>query len=188
MTVLVRVFFVLLGSTAFSQTLAVNLNGNPIKELGPAGTRVVVLFFAASDCPISNRYVPEIQRLAKEFGPQGVLIWFVYPNPNDNASIVRIHNHQFAIIANTALDRKQTLVQMAHVTVTPEAAVFVSESRGLREVYHGRVDDRYMALGKDRPNATHHDLEDAIRAALANIPIPQSETSPIGCSIVHMQP
>jgi thiol-disulfide isomerase/thioredoxin len=186
--VLVRIFLVLLGSTAFSQTLAVDLDGNPIKELESAATRVVVLFFAASDCPISNRYVPEIQRLEKKFRPQGVLFWLVYPNPNDTVSVVRTHNQQFAIIANTALDRKQTLVQMAHVTVTPEAAVFVSESRGLREVYHGRIDDRYMALGKERPNATHHDLEDAIRAVLADVPIPQSETAPTGCSIVHMQP
>jgi len=53
--------------------LAVDLNGHPVTELAPPGTRAVVLFFAASDCPVSNRYIPEIQRLTKQFEPPGVL-------------------------------------------------------------------------------------------------------------------
>ena len=73
MTVLIRVWLLAL------TTLAVDLGGRPITQLAPPGTRAVVLFFAASDCPISNRYVPEIQRLTKQFEPLGVRVWFVYP-------------------------------------------------------------------------------------------------------------
>jgi AhpC/TSA family len=188
MTVLIRAFLLLLASTAHSETLAIDLDGHPIQQLAPAGSRAVVLFFAASDCPISNRYVPEIKRLAAEFGPHAVHFWFVYPNPGDDASVVRTHNRQFSITTDTALDTKQTLVQFAHVAFTPEAAVFVPDGGRLSEVYHGRIDDRYLTLGKERPAATRHDLEEAIRAVLVNRPVPQPGGSPTGCSILPIRP
>jgi thiol-disulfide isomerase/thioredoxin len=189
MTVLIRASLLALAmSASLTGTLAVDLNGHPVEQLAPPGARAVVLFFAASDCPISNRYIPEVQRLAKEVEPLGVRFWFVYPNPGDIASVVRAHDAEFAINTYTALDTKQTLVQMAHVTITPEAAVFVPEGAGLREVYRGRIDDRYFALGRERPQAMHHDLEEAIRAVLADKPVPQPGGPPVGCSIVTLQP
>jgi hypothetical protein len=201
MTVLVRTALLMLAIGAgfpgpspgpspgpISGPLATDLNGHPVTELAPAGTRAVVLFFTASDCPISNRYIPEMQRLAKQFEPLGVRIWFVYPSPGDTAEVVRAHDREFAIGANTALDRSQTLTRMAHATITPEAAVFVSHGESLREVYRGRIDDRYLALGSERPQAAHHDLEEAIRAVLAARAVPQPGGPPVGCSIVTQQP
>ena len=168
--------------------LAVDLNGRPVTELAPPGARAVVLFFAASDCPVSNRYIPEIQRLTNQFEPLGVKVWFVYPNPGDNANVVRAHDLEYSITANTALDTTQSLTRMAQVTTTPEAAVFVPRNGALREVYRGRIDDRYLSLGTERPQATHHDLEEAIRAVLAGKLVPQPGGPPVGCSIVTLHP
>jgi hypothetical protein len=168
--------------------LAVDLNGRPVTELAPPGARAVLLFFAASDCPVSNRYIPEIQRLTKQFEPLGVKVWFVYPNPGDNANVVRAHDLEYSINANTALDTTQSLTQMAHVTTTPEAAVFVPRNGALHEVYRGRIDDRYVSLGTERPQATRHDLEEAIRAVLAGKLVPQPTGPPVGCSIVTLHP
>jgi hypothetical protein len=167
---------------------AVDLDGHVITQRSPPGTRAVVLFFAASDCPISNRYVPEVQRLAKEFASRDVRTWFVYSNPGDTASVVHAHNRVFSITANTALDTRQTLMQMAHATTTPEAAVIVAGAGGLREVYRGRIDDRYLAFGTERPQAMHHDLEEAIRAVLNHKPVAPPGGPAIGCSIVPLQP
>jgi hypothetical protein len=66
--------------------------------------------------------------------------------------------------------------------------VFVLQGGELREVYRGRIDDRYLSLGTERPQAMHHDLEDAIRAVLANKPVPQPGGPAVGCSIVTLQP
>lgn len=167
--------------------LANDLDGHPITVLAPAGARAAVLFFAASDCPISNRYIPEVQRIGRQFEPLGVRVWFVYPNPGDDAKVIRAHDLEFAITASTALDTRQTLARMAQVTVTPEAAVFVPQGTGWREIYRGRIDDRYLALGTERPQAMHHDLEEAIAAVLAGKPVPQPGGPPIGCSIVPLQ-
>ncbi|MGA2216878.1 MAG: redoxin family protein [Terracidiphilus sp.] len=171
-----------------------DLHGNPVRQLAGPGTRVVVLIFAASDCPISNRYVPEVARLNREFSGKGVRFWWVFPNPDDTAKVVAQHNRDFSIPStlsttdvSTVLDRRQSLVAWAHAGVAPEAAVFVVEGAEMREVYHGRIDDRYIDLGQERPQAGHHDLEMAISATLAGKPAPQPGGPTVGCSIVFLQ-
>jgi hypothetical protein len=166
------------------QPFGVDLNGHPINRLASPGSPAIVLFFAASDCPISNRYVPEIERLEREFAPAGVRFWWVYPNPEDTPDVVHHHQEQFHIHADVLLDNKQRLTAMAHAAVTPEVAIFVPAGTALREVYRGRIDDRYISLGQERPTAKKHDLEDALHALLADHPIPQPGGPPVGCSIV----
>jgi hypothetical protein len=102
--------------------------------------------------------------------------------------VIRAHNAQYAITANTALDTTQNLVRMAHATTTPEAVILLPQGGELHEVYRGRIDDRYLSLGSERPQATHHDLEVAIRAVLAEKPVPQPGGPPVGCSIMPLQP
>ena len=171
-----------------AEPLGFDLAGHPVSELAGPGTRVVVLLFSASDCPIANRYVPEIARLKREFSKQGVRFWWVFPNPSDTAPVVVRHNRAFSIDEPTVLDTRQTLVRLAHVTVTPESAVFEIQSGGMHEFYHGRIDDRYIALGQERPAARHHELESAIAAALSGNAIGSSFGRPVGCAIVPLQP
>jgi len=167
-----------------TERYGVDLSGRPISNLGGPGIHFIVLVFASTDCPISNRYVPEIARLNKEFSSQGVRFWWIFPNPSDNTHVVLQHNKDFAIRENSLLDASQATTQRAHATVTPEAAVFTAD---MREVYYGRIDDRYLDIGKERPQAAHHDLELAISAALAGKPVPQPGGPSVGCSIVFLQ-
>ncbi len=164
-----------------------DLDGHPVQQLAGPGVRVVALIFAATDCPISNRYVPEVARLNQEFQGQGVRFWWVFPNPEDTGAVVTGHNREFAIKESALLDTRQSLVAWARVTTTPEAALFVVEPGGLREVYHGRIDDRYISLGQERPRPEHRELESAIGAALAGKSVPQTGGPPVGCSIVYLQ-
>jgi hypothetical protein len=168
------------------QNLGTDLSGHPIDQLAPPGTKAVVLFFAASDCPISNRYIPEIERLDREFAPQRVAFWWVYPNPTDTAEDVRQHRQQFNFHGQVVLDSAQMLTQMAHATMTPEVAVFVPAASQLHEVYRGRIDNRYIALGQERPAATTHDLESAIHAVLAHQPVLKPGGPTVGCAIVPL--
>jgi hypothetical protein len=163
-----------------------DLSGHPIAQIAPAGTRAIVFFFAASDCPICNRYIPEMERLDREFAQDGVRFWWVYPNPGDTAAVVRSHDQQFDIHADTVLDTGQRLTRLAHATTTPEVALFVPAGTGLREVYRGRIDDRYLAIGQERPRAMRHDLENAIRAVLAHQPVSGPAGPAVGCSIVPL--
>ena len=149
---------------------------------------MVVLVFAATDCPISNRYVPEVTRLSRHFAPQGVRFWWVFPNPGDTPATVAGHIREYAIADSALLDRRQALVRRARVSVTPEAAVFRVDGNALREVYHGRIDDRYLAFGRERPAASRHELEAAVAAALAGKAVAPAGGPAVGCAIVPSKP
>ncbi len=180
------ILFLALIVSGQSAPFGIDLRGRPIGHLNLPDTRVVVLFFASSDCPISNRYIPEILRLRQEFAAQHVVFWWVFPNPEDTPEIAQEHQRQFSVDGNTIIDIGQTLVRLAHVTATPESAVFVVSGDSLREAYHGRVDDRYLSLGQERTRPIRHDLEEAISNALHGKPISRPTTTPVGCSIVPL--
>jgi hypothetical protein len=154
----------------------------------PAGVKTIVFLFTSTDCPISNRYAPEVRRLAAEFAPKGVLFRLVYPNPADHAPAILEHMSAFAYagaIASTGAlrDPKHTLVKYTGVTITPEAAVYA----GGRIVYHGRIDDRFVDFGVDRPAARVHDLADALAAVVAGQPVTHPVTQAVGCYIADLR-
>jgi thiol-disulfide isomerase/thioredoxin len=142
----------------------------------PAAEPIRVLVFTTTDCPISNRYAPEIERLAAKFKGKAQFV-LVYPVPTDSPEMVREHAKKFAYSIETLRDTDQTLVKQIGVTVTPEAAIM----NGPRVMYRGRIDDRYIDFGKDRIIPTKRDLEDALDALIAGKPIAIRETRAVGC-------
>jgi len=145
---------------------------------------MTVLIFVSTDCPISNRYAPEIKRLHDEFTPRGVRFRLVYPNPLDSEADIRTHLAEYGYPQIAQHDRDHTLVKMAGATITPEAAVFDASER---LVYRGRIDDRFVELGRERPAATRRDLRNALTAALAGRSVSPSKTQAVGCFIADMK-
>ena len=136
-----------------------------------------VLVFTTNDCPISNRYAPEIRRLASRFDGR-VTFKLVYPVPTDTENAIAAHVRKFGYAFEWVRDTKQALVKQTGVTVTPEVAVLDPEGK---MVYRGRIDDRYISFGTDRPQPTVRDLERSLDAVLAGKPVPVAKTQAIGC-------
>lgn len=149
--------------------------------LSAAKTKPLVLLFIARQCPISNRYAPEIQRLARRFAPKGVSFYLVYPDREESADMIRAHAKEYGYDLPVLLDPDHALVRRAGVRVTPEAALLAPPGGAL--AYRGRIDDLYIALGKARTAPTTRDLEQAIEAVLAKNPVRTASTAAIGCSI-----
>jgi len=145
---------------------------------------MTVLIFVSIDCPVSNRYAPEIKRLHDEFTARGVRFRLVYPNPIDDEAAIGKHLRDFGYPSIAARDRDRSLVKMAGATITPEAAVFDARQR---LVYRGRIDDRFVELSRERPAATQHDLRNALTAVLAGKPVSPSQTQAVGCFIADMK-
>lgn len=145
---------------------------------------LTVLIFVSIDCPVSNRYAPEIKRMYDDFAPKGVRFQLVYPNPLDGDDAINGHLRDYGFPAIATRDRDHALVKKAGATITPEAAVF--DERG-RLVYLGRIDDRFVELGRERPAATRHDLRNAITALVAGKPVSPSRTQAVGCFIADMK-
>ena len=140
-----------------------------------------VLVFVATDCPISNRYAPEIGRVAARFARQQVSLWLVYADPRTDADAARMHRAEYALQGVEAvLDPAHVLVRRAGATVTPEAAVF-SRDGTLR--YRGRIDDRFIDITRSRPSPTRHDLELAVGAVVAGKTVTPETSPPVGCAI-----
>src|SRR5439155_7774077 len=103
----------------------VDLEGREADPFGPSTNKALVFIFVSNDCPISNRYAPEIKRLHAEYGPRGVALWLVHPNADESAPAIRQHTRDFHFTCGVLRDPKHALVKRAQARVTPEAAVFL---------------------------------------------------------------
>ncbi len=137
---------------------------------------LTVFVFTTTDCPISNSYVPEVKRLAAKFKADASFT-LVYPVPGDTEAMIREHHSKFAYSIPSIRDVDLRLVKLTGVTMMPEVAVM----RGSTLLYRGRIDDRYVELGKERPAPTQRDLEAALVSAISGKPVAVRETQAVGC-------
>ena len=152
-----------------------------------AGAQASVAFFVATDCPVSNAYAPEIQRVCREYSGRGVACSLIYEDidsaPHSSALLQQVRGHldEFKYSAMpAALDEDRAAARVVRASITPTAVV-VDRRGDIR--YRGRIDNLYAALGKTRQQITSHDLRDALDAVLAGRPVPRRDTEPIGCFI-----
>ena len=158
------------------------LDGKPADPL--ASEKPVLLLFTRDDCPISNRYAPEVQRLYARFADT-VDFYLVYPDPNTDADAIQTHLHEYGYAIPALRDPDHALVDLSAATITPEAALYLP---GQQLIYRGRIDNRYVEFGTTRPRATQHDLHD-ILAALEAGETPDSlrTTEAVGCYIADLK-
>ncbi len=162
-----------------------DINGAEVEPLKAPLARATVFIFTRTDCPISNRYAPVIKELNEEFAPKGVAFWLVYVDPHQSAVEIRQHVKDYRYDnLQVALDPKHRLVKLAAAVVTPEAAVFSSEGQLL---YHGRIDNRYVDIGRRLPAPTRKDLEMTLDAILAGRPVPEATEPAVGCYISDLE-
>jgi Redoxin len=143
-----------------------------------------IFVFTTIDCPISSRYAPELQRLHEELAARGVRVVLVYANHADGPEAVRAHVARFGLRADAVRDPRQSLVQAVGATVSPEAVLV--DARGSVK-YRGRIDDRYVEFGRDRPHPTRQDLRDAVTAVLEGRAVATPVTKAIGCFLADFR-
>jgi hypothetical protein len=176
-------FFALAVLQAAAGIGPLDLSGRPLDPFaGSAHARIFL--FVRTDCPITNRYAPELQRIAAEFAHRGVEFWLVYPDPAETAASIEAQIANYKLPGKALRDPHHKLVALSQATVSPQAAVF---DDGGRLIYSGRIDDRYIDFGKSRPAAQTHDLEAAITAVLSGKPVKLSRTRAIGCYLADVR-
>jgi thiol-disulfide isomerase/thioredoxin len=141
--------------------------------------RAAAFVFIHPDCPVSNRYAPELNRLHDEYAGRGVRLFAVYPGREDDEAAIRAHYKAYGLRATALRDPDFRLAHLAGATMTPEAAVFVKEQL----VYRGRIDDRAPRLGVWRPAPGVRDLADVLARVTAGETPPFRATQAVGCYI-----
>ena len=161
-----------------------DLSGRLVDPFAVESSRATVFLFLSTECPISSRYAPELRRLHDRFASRGVAFWMVYPNAAESAADIEDHMNAFAYPGRALRDPRHEAVRLTKAAVTPEAAVFDGEGR---LVYRGRIDDRYVDFGLDRPTPTKRDLENALTAVLSGRSVEEPVTRAVGCFLVDFQ-
>jgi hypothetical protein len=157
-----------------------DLAGAKVSPFATPNAKALVFLFLNVDCPISNRYAPEVRRLRDKFAAQPVAWRLVYPGADATAESIRKHVREFDLPGDALRDPQLRFAKAARVQVTPEAAVFLPDGR---LVYHGRIDDQFVDLGVKRPAPTRRDLQEVLDEILAGKPVSHPETRAVGCLI-----
>jgi hypothetical protein len=142
---------------------------------------VHVLVFVSSDCPISNRYAPELARIAGDYAARRVRLFLVYEDPVIDTANATAHRSSFypGLDLPVLVDTGHALARTAGATATPTAAIYTPAGRA----YRGRIDDLYVAIGQARREPTERTLRLALDAVLAGKKPAAAETQAIGCYI-----
>lgn len=162
---------------------ALDPRSHSVDPIATAKGKPVVLIFVRTDCPISNRYAPEIQRLSAKYARQADF-WLIYPSKSDTFDLITAELKEFSYKIPALRDPEYALVKRAHAEITPEAAVFNAHGD---LVYHGRIDDWYEDFGRARAKPTTHDLDDAVGATLSGHAVAKSKTKAVGCYLADLQ-
>jgi thiol-disulfide isomerase/thioredoxin len=169
-------------STASPQTLGANvldLDGHPADPFALAGSKIAVLLFIRTDCPVSNRYVPTIQELSARYAAHAAF-FLVYPVKSETPEQIRKHLAEYDYHLPAFRDPELTLARSSQVNITPEVAVFSSARKLL---YHGRIDDWYVEFTRARHAPTTHELVDSLDAAISGKALAVSSAPAVGCFI-----
>ncbi len=155
-----------------------DLQNRAVDPFRASAAKAIVFIFVRTDCPISNRYAPEIMRLYQKYAPKGFALWLVYPDPDSTPEEITRHLKEYQLPPVALRDPHNALVKRAGVRVTPEVAVFLPDGR---EVYRGRIDDRVVDFGKERPAPAQHDLDEVLVLVLEGKAVTNRNTQAVGC-------
>ena len=157
-----------------------DVNGIEHRQSEWTSKRAIVLFFKTIECPISNSYVPEMNRLQKEYAARGVAFYAIEADTTEADNDVRRHSKEFGFTFPVLIDKRQTLVRLSGATAPPEVAVLSNLGKVL---YLGRIDNRVEDFDQRRTVVTEHDLKNALDAVLAGRPVQKPKTRAVGCVI-----
>jgi len=173
------------GDNSSWQPVFVDIDDQKHKPFEDDSCRALVMIFVMHDCPISNSYIPQLNRWHEWLDSHNIPLFLVHADPNIKLEQAREHASEYKITWPVVLDPNQSWVQRAGATRVPEAVVFSPQAEIL---YRGRIDNQYAGLGKRRAVTTSHELREALEAIIAGRPVEESRTEAVGCFIPTKEP
>jgi len=144
------------------------------------GKRATIIVFLSTECPISNGYLPTLNRLSDEQKDAGVTILGINSNQSQTLQAMTRHAREFSIGFPVFRDPAGEVAGALKATTCPEVMLLDANQK---IVYRGRIDDRYTRRGGASRTVGRADLELALHSLLAGTPIEVTETKVTGCPI-----
>jgi peroxiredoxin len=150
-------------------------NGKEHKLSDYLDSKVVVVMFIATECPISNNYNERMVRIHNEYKEKGVAFIGINSNKQEDVDAIKQHaaenNFSFPVLKD--VDNK--IADNYSASVTPEVYVL---DKNKNVLYHGRIDDSRSESG-----VKSKDLSNALDEILNGKPVTVTETKAFGCTI-----
>ena len=139
--------------------------------------QVQVAFFVSPTCMICRFYALEMRQLEADYGARGVSFMAYAVGPLLTDSVVYAFQREYAIPFPVKLDDSRH--RELNATVTPE--VFVMHKDVV--VYHGRIDDSFVRVGKRRAHVKNRELRNALDRILQGGQVLVEHVPAVGCII-----
>ena len=147
---------------------------------------LTVMVALHDDCVISRFYTPKLNALDSAYRGRHIGIVGFFPHGTITPEAIAAFQEEFLIDFPLILDEGQSIARRYGVTVMPEAVVV--DHRTGRVIYHGRIDDSYVRVGKRKLHPQSNDLDDVLKGWLAHdVPDEMTETQAVGCFITFTQ-
>lgn len=143
------------------------------------GSKLVVVAFLGTECPLAKTYGPRLAALAKEYVGRGVAFVGINSNSQDTLAEVAAEARAQGIEFPVLKDPDNRVADQLGAQRTPE--VFLLDA-GRVVRYWGRVDDQY-GVGYAREKVTREDLRAALDELLAGKAVSVPVSEPVGCKI-----
>ncbi|MEQ9406952.1 MAG: redoxin domain-containing protein [Fuerstiella sp.] len=176
---------IMLSSVAADQTLTVKDFTLPTHRglnwslQDVADSRLVVVAFLGTECPLARLYGPRLAELQQEYGSRGVAFVGINANTQDSLTEITTYVAKHRIPFPMLKDVGNRVADQFQAERTPEVFLLDAERR-IR--YRGRIDDQYL-VGLARDQVRRRDLAIAIDELLAGGQVSVPQTEAIGCHI-----
>ncbi len=142
-------------------------------------SKVLVVAFVGTECPLAKLYGPRLQQLSQRFAADGVAFVGVCSNVQDSLTEVLAYTNKAEIKFPMLLDNEQRLANLLDARRTPEVFV-LDQSRTVQ--YHGRIDDQY-GISIARKSAVKEFLVEAIQSVVKGESPAVASVPSVGCVI-----
>lgn len=145
-----------------------------------ANDSLSLYLFLLDDCVICQDYTPTINRLHDKYGEQVSFIGY-FPNFSSKKEKIATYKEKYKIDFPLHTDYFKMQAAKYGAEITPEVVLYNHTTQEI--IYQGRIDNKFVKLGRRRNVVTSHELSDALEAATSNQPIVKNKTQAVGCYI-----
>ena len=144
------------------------------------GAKAVVIMIQGNGCPIVRNALPAFKALRDEYQDKGVRFLMLNANLQDNRASIAREAAEWSIDVPILDDTTQLIGESLNLVRTGE--VLVIEPKTWQVAYRGPLNDR-LDYERQKAEAKHHYVRDAVNELLAGKPVSVSSADAIGCLI-----
>ena len=146
-------------------------------------SKAVVLIATANGCPVVKEAIPRIKALHDRFGKEGVLIWMIDSNPQDDRASIAEEARSLGIDLPILADNIQLVASELGLARTCEAVCLNTADWSI--IYRGAIDDQLGDATRKKPSKNY--LESALTSFLAGKNVSPNRTTAKGTEIAFAE-